>query len=291
MIDVSPEDKDVLAQFRKGAIEILPDNEKKALWRRIEKSVGNPFGKWVLPGFYRWVAVACVALLAGIGYWWYNNYDNITMLVVETQFQQRRQVTLPDATVVWLNAGSRLEYPEAFTGHRFVFLAGEAWFDVARDTLHPFTVHASGLDVSVLGTVFNMTAYGDDTDVITTLVEGEIALRLNSNQPQQTILKPNQQAIFNKDSQKLTFATVDPELYTSWVKGYYRFENVSFEQIARYFERVYGVKTVFEDNSMKALSYSGAFLHEQSLETVLEFLREIKDFHYTIDGNQLKISQ
>ena len=222
---------------------------------------------------------------------WYNQRPEpaFQMLVVETQ--QKQKLVLPDSTVVWLNVGSRIEYPENFTDHRLVCLEGEAYFDVTHFASHPFTVRAFGLDVTVLGTIFNVSAYKSEKEVIATLVEGEIALQFEGNQSQQTILTPNQQVVFNKESGDLRFATVNTEFFTSWVKGYYKFENVSFEQIAKHFERVYEVVIYFEDESLKTLLFTGTFLHNQRMDTVLELLREISTFQYTIQGNQIKISQ
>ncbi len=293
MIDISPNDKDVLEQFRKGAIDSLSGKEQKALWYRIEHTVKKSFGKrFRFSGFYPWAAVACVLLLMGFGYWWYNNQNTTpTLLIVETQPKQRQQVILPDSTIVWLNAGSRLEYPESFTDGRFVHLEGEAYFSVAHDASRPFTVHVSGLHVIVLGTIFNVTAYENDTEIVTTLVEGQIALQLDGNQPLQTTLVPNQQVTFHKDTKDLTFATVDSRIFTSWVRGYYKFENTSFEQIAKQFERMHGVKIVFEDESLRMQPYNGTFLQEQSIETVLELLKETRYFTYTIQSNRIIISR
>ena len=286
---ISPNDNDILEQFRTGSVDVLSGVEKLTLWRRIERSVGRYI---LLSRFYKWSAAACIVVLLSVGYVWYNSSRTpaVKMLIAETQLQQKQKVLLPDSTVVWLNADSRLEYPEDFTEHRFVCLEGEAYFVVAHDEAHPFTIHAHGLHITVLGTILNIAAYQREGDVVTTLVEGKIALHLNGDQSQQTILIPNQQVVFNKDSRNMMFETVDPELFTSWVKGYYRFEDASFEQIAKYFERVYGKTIRFEDESLKTLCFTGTFLQEQNMDSVLELLREIGGFHYTIQGEQIIIN-
>ena len=273
-----------------GAVDVLPDVEREKLWRRIEQSIGR---RVFLSPYFKWAAAASIALLLSIGYLWYHGISkepDVQMLVMETQFQQTKKVLLPDSTIVWLNVGSRIEYPNNFMAHRFVCLEGEAYFNVAHHDSLPFKVHALELDVTVLGTKFNIMAYKNEVEVVTTLVEGEIALQLNGNQMQQTILTPSQQVVFNKDSREFRFATVDPELYTGWVKGYYRFENVSFEQIAKHFERVYGIAIRFEDESLKTALFSGTFLQNQNIESVLELLSEIRSFHYTIHEGQIIIS-
>jgi len=279
-----------LEQFRTGSVDVLSGIEKLTLWRRIERSVGRYV---LLSGFYKWSAAACIVVLLSVGYVWYHSSRTpaLKMLIAETQLQQKLKVLLPDSTVVWLNAGSRLEYPKDFTDHRFVCLEGEAYFVVTHNEDHPLTIHAHGLHVTVLGTILNIAAYQSETEVVTTLVEGKIALQLNGDQSQQTILMPNQQVVFNKNSRNLMFETVNPELFTSWVKGYYKFENASFEQIAKYFERAYGKMLRFNDESLKTLCFTGTFLQEQDMESVLELLREIGDFRYTIQGEQIIIDQ
>ena len=286
---ILPNDNDILEQFRTGSVDVLPDNEKATLWRRIERNIGKYI---LLSRFYKWSAAACIALLLSIGYIWYNSNSRtpaFKMLIVETQPQQKQKLLLPDSTVVWLNADSRLEYPENFSDHRVVYLEGEAYFVVAHDEAHPFTIHAHELEVTVLGTILNVAAYQSETEVVTTLVEGKIALHMNGDQLQRTILMPNQQVVFNKNSRNMMFETVNPELFTSWVKGYYKFENASFEQIAKYFERVHGKAIRFGDESLKTLCFTGTFLQEQDAMEVLELLREIRDFHYTIQREQIII--
>jgi ferric-dicitrate binding protein FerR (iron transport regulator) len=235
---------------------------------------------------------ASVTILLGIGYYWMYRKEvpqEVQLLVFETNNKERIPFTLPDSTKVWLNAGSRIEYPENFAGNRFVRLEGEAYFHVTHHASHPFTVHVAELDVTVLGTIFNVTAYQYDTEVVTTLVEGKISLQLKSDPSQQTVLAPNQQVVFNKDSREVTFASVDTELFTSWVKGYFKFEDASFEEIARHFERVYGITIRFDDESLKNLLFSGAFLYDQPIETVLGFLQKIRHFRYTIEEKKIII--
>ena len=314
--------KQTLARFLSG--KMSREDEKKLLHR---KSVTLRMGReWNLPGdgdgvsegnerkIWQFVIgriratrrrrmlvrtaaaiAASVALLLGIGYFWRLSEeatnDEPTLLVYETPSRERLQLVLPDSTTVWINAGSRIEYPENFEERRFVRLEGEAYFQVVHRASQPFTVHTAGLDVIVLGTVFNVTAYPDETETVTTLVEGKIALQPDGDGSSRTVLTPNRQAVFNRESQQMALASVEPELFTSWVKGYYRFENASFEQLAKYFERVHGNVIRFEDETTKELLFSGTFLQEQPIETVLELLQKIRGFHYTVKDNEIIIKQ
>ena len=289
--------KSVIVRMRQewnlpGSSDGVSEGNERRIWQHIIAKIQVARHRRALVRTATAIA-ASVALLLGIGYLWSLSEDSVdvepVLLVYETQSKERRQLVLPDSTIVWLNAGSRIEYPESFVRRRFVRLEGEAYFEVAHRASAPFTVHTAGLDVIVLGTVFNVTAYPDETETVTTLVEGKIALQPTGEALSRTVLMPNRQAVFNRESQRMTLATVDPELFTAWVKGYYKFENVSFGQIAKYFERVHGNIIRFENETTKELLFSGTFLQDQQIETALELLQRIRDFHYTVKDNEIVI--
>ena len=226
-----------------------------------------------------------------------NKMSGTDSVALSTQYNEiqvpngsKTRVVLPDSSIVWLNAGSRIKYPTNFTAQRCVYLEGEAYFDVTHHVSVPFMVYASGQSITVMGTVFNVTAYQNEDKVVTTLVEGKIALKFDDEQPHQIILKPHQQAVFNKDSKSLTLATVDLKLSTSWIEGYFKFENISFEQIAKHFERTYDIVIHFENEALKTYLFTGTFQQNQDIQTVLELLREINGFNYNIQGNLITIN-
>ena len=254
--------------------------------------------KWKI--FFRYAAILIIAFgLSWIIKISISNISNIGIATVTSPeyneilapIGSKTKLILPDSTIVWLNAGSKIEYPADFAAQRVVNLEGEAYFHVTHHTSVPFTVHAFGVNVTVMGTIFNINAYQNEAEVITTLVEGKIALKFDDDQSKQTFLTPNQQLVFNKYSKEITLADVDSELFISWVNGYFRFENISFDQIARHFEHAYGITIRFEDESLKTNRFTGTFLQNGNIESVLELLREIKSFNYTIQGNQITISQ
>ena len=293
-MEILPQDKEILDQFRHEAVDVLSNEEKVTLWKRIERTLTK---RIYMRSFIKWTAAAAsIALLLFVGYQLFGYIDNKTstseynMLAIETQPEQMQQIVLPDSSVVWLNGGSRIEYPENFEEQRFIHLTGEAYFQVTHRASKPFKVHTAGLDVVVLGTIFNVTAYEEKSEIVVTLVEGKVAIPLVGDQSQQTILKPNQQAVFNKTSGSLTFETVYAKFFTSWMKEYYTFEKIDLEQIARYFEYKYHVVFRFEDESLKTRQFTGAFRHQQDIKSVMKLLQEIGGFHYTIQGEQIIIS-
>ena len=120
---------------------------------------------------------------------------------------------LADGTRVWLNAESRLRYPVAFTGkERKVEMEGEVYFEVAKNKEKPFIVTVNGVDIRVLGTSFNVSAYQEE--VVATLVEGKVQLKKGN---EQVILSPNQQAIWSDDEFRVK--QVDARNYVLWKEG------------------------------------------------------------------------
>jgi ferric-dicitrate binding protein FerR (iron transport regulator) len=206
-MEILPKDREILDQFRHEAVDMLPESEKITLWKRIERTLTKRF---FIRSVIKWTAAAaCVALLSIAGYRLFGNgngnententVSDVQMLAIETQNEQMQKIMLPDSSIVWLNGGSRIEYPENFTEQREISLTGEAYFQVTHRESKPFKVHTAKLDVIVLGTIFNVMAYDDNTDIVVTLVEGKVALPFEGDHLQQTIMKSNQQAVFNKE--------------------------------------------------------------------------------------------
>ncbi|MDR1668137.1 MAG: FecR family protein [Bacteroidales bacterium] len=285
------EEEQILEKYRQAAFDGIWEEEKKTLWRRIEHTVSRRF----FLRYYPWVAAASVALLLGMGYWWLSDAGSApeqlaAWQIVRTEAQQRQKITLPDSSVVWLNANSCLEYPDCFADNeRTVRLNGEAYFEVKEDLVLPFVVRTETVTVKVLGTVFNLAAYHGDVETVATLLKGKIAVHTSYEQKPET-LTPNRQAVYRKDTHSLTVSAVNPETYTSWINGYYKFNNMSFAQIAKQFEKWYGVAFVFESEQLKAMTYTGTFLQEQRLETILMLLQELNAFKYRIENHQIYVS-
>ena len=112
------------------------------------------------------------------------------------------KLVLSDGTKVWLNSASKLKYPVAFTGgQRKVFLEGEAYFEVAADTVHPFLVETSGMSVTVMGTGFNVMAYPEEMEAAVTLVHGKVGVQTDHRQQ---ILQPDEQYVFQTTTRRGT---------------------------------------------------------------------------------------
>jgi len=161
---------------------------------------------------------------------------------IDVPYGQRSQITLYDGTMVWLNSGTKLKYPVIFSPNsRDVIIEGEAYFNVAKDTQHPFVVRVGKLKVEVLGTHFNVCAYLDENEFSTTLEEGCINV-YDSDNGKYIKMKPGEQVILNRKTDALKLWSVDTSLYTSWKENLLKFSNATFEEVIKKMERWYDVK-------------------------------------------------
>lgn len=153
------------------------------------------------------------------------------------------KVQLPDGTSVWLNAASSIRFPTSFEGKkRSVEITGEAYLEVARNKSKPFTVSVNGAEIEVLGTHFNVSAYGDDNVIKTTLLEGSVFFSKGTNN---TLLKPGEQSRLNA-SGNLQVEDVDVNTVVAWKNGYFDFQGSDIETVARQLSRWYDVEVIHE---------------------------------------------
>lgn len=161
---------------------------------------------------------------------------------ISTKPGTRTQIELSDGTLVWLNDGTTLRYPEKFSGNkREVFLDGEAYFEVKSDTQHPFWVNNSMMNTRVTGTHFNLNAYSADKYFEATLLEGKINLE---KEEKNLVMKPGEQVSFDPDAKKIVQKQVDPSNAKAWVNGKLIFKDEMLEVAAKKLARWYNVEIV-----------------------------------------------
>jgi len=208
-------------------------------------------------------------------------------------FGQTFKIKLSDGTMVWLNAGSRLRFPQHFSNSpssRMVFLEGEAYFDVTPNKHKPFIVHAADLDIKVLGTQFNVSAYPTDKDIKTTLVEGAVNV-YETDMPEHGLkLRPSYQATYNKLDHQLNTAEVNTEVYTSWMQNKLIIDHLKFPEILKKLERMHNVTIHNKAEELNVEIYKGEFQNE-SIETILNTIAISTPFNYEINGNTVSITQ
>ena len=198
------------------------------------------------------------------------------------------RVVLSDQTAIVLNAGSSLRFPVEFNEEkRQVFLTGEAYFDVQHDG-RPFSVTCDGMDVQVLGTTFNISAYSDDDFISTTLVEGSV--RVSSGELSiQKILKPEDQAVFDKQEIQFEIKNVDTSLYTSWVDGKFEFSNESLDVVMRKLSRWYDFEYEFKNINSKDYHFSARISNDQQISTILDMLEMTTDVRFEVNDRKIVI--
>lgn len=182
------------------------------------------------------------------------------------------RIRLADSTMVILNAESRLTYPTAFTGaSREVVLEGEGYFDVTPDKEHPFIVKTPAIQVEVLGTSFNVSAYREETSNKVTLVQGKVNVYSEAGEKE---LTPNQQFTYNLENRQINIKTVNIEPYTAWISGTLVFDGTPLEEVTQKLARWYDVEFVFMSEEMEGIRFSGRFKKYEKLPYILSLISE-----------------
>lgn len=197
------------------------------------------------------------------------------------------RVVLSDGTSVFLNSGSELRYPEVFRGdRRDVFLKGEGWFDVAKDTTRAFRVHAGEMEVQVLGTSFNVRAYEQMESLSTTLVSGSV--EVNCNRERFKML-PGERFEYRKKHKRARIEQVDAELYTSWKDGYYKFRQASLEEIMETLSVWYGLHVFYQNDEAKHLEFTGKVKRYEDVGNLLRQFEQTENVLFQRKGNNVII--
>ncbi len=198
------------------------------------------------------------------------------------------KVVLNDGTQIWLNASSSLSFPANFSGYkRNVRLEGEAFFEVARDENKPFIVEVDGMNVEVLGTSFNIMAYGDEQQTATTLVEGSVAIKTLSDD---IVIAPGQQAVYSVNG-GISVKDVDTEIYASWRDKVFVFDNEPLESIFRKLGRWYTIDVDYIDPSIKELHFTGYFKRYDEIDKILNYIEATNKVEFTIDKKHITVKK
>lgn len=202
------------------------------------------------------------------------------------------RILLPDRTQVWLNAGSTVQYARSFgTDKREVSLTGEAYFEVAHDSLHPFRVRSGGVGVRVLGTKFNLKAYPEESGIDISLKEGKVEVALPAAGRSETVvLSPGRELLYDKRTGSARVRKTDPNEASAWVNGELRFTDKPFGEIARALERRFDVHIRIKSERLRNEVYTGSFLSTHTLNEILEEINVDNDYRWHRKGNEISIT-
>lgn len=199
------------------------------------------------------------------------------------------QVTLPDGTKVLLNKHSSLTYKQNFgRKDRKVRLTGEGYFEVTKDTTRRFIVGTDFIDITVLGTTFNVYAYESKDFLEMSLVEGRVHVSTN-HPPYKTIdVKPNEKVTYNKNTGEILLESTSNKMETAWISEKLVFRHDKLQDVLKALERKYGVTFIVNESRLLQDEYTGVF-NEVHIENVLRVLRMHYQFEYSIKENVITI--
>lgn len=198
-------------------------------------------------------------------------------------------LVLNDGTRVRLNADSELRFPIKFaSGERKVFLKGEAYFEVNRDTTRPFrvNVHDDAM-IEVLGTEFNINAYPENEKIFTTLVRGSVQVA-DMHADTAVVLKPNQQAALARG--EIGVSDVVPEDYITWIDGRFYFEKMPLEEILLQLARWYDLQVFWANEELKSYKFTGAVWRYYSIRESLDMIEKTTDVCFTVSGRTVTVN-
>lgn len=192
-------------------------------------------------------------------------------------------LALSDGTMIYLNSESTLSFPVKFQGkERKVYLTGEAYFKVAKNTEHPFVVTAGELEVLVTGTTFGVRAYKDEKDIQTTLESGRVTVRVEGKSVK---LVPNKQVLFNKSTMGLEVRDVDVDLYLAWADGRLVYDNCPLEKILTDLGRWYNIDVFYSRDELRSYQFSLNMKKHEEFTQVLELIGKTGEVQFEIKDN------
>ncbi|MFD0761318.1 FecR family protein [Lutibacter aestuarii] len=209
---------------------------------------------------------------------------------INVPYGKKFELSLADGTRVKMNAGTSLKFPTNFSNgkSRVVYLQGEAFFNVSKDKDHPFIVKTENMDVEVLGTEFNVSAYDNDLQTAVFLVEGSVELTKEDKAVAPVLLVPGQLGSIYHDRKVISVEKGISNIYTSWMDGKLILRNVKFNELLKKLERRFNVSIENKNNQLGDEIFNANF-GDESIEMVFKYLKEIQEINYEIEGDKIVI--
>ena len=279
--------------WNQGEVGVDEVDEKcmERLKERIDRQAGiqKPWRVYVLRVAKMAAAILLPVLLVTTLYLYTDSRQSFPSdMIVSTGKGERASMTLPDETKIALNYDSQVTYdPEAFAkGERRIDFDGEGYFQVKKDSRHPFVIHAQGLQVEVLGTVFNLLARNGDTHSELFLEEGSVRL-MSVLTGEKVLLSPNQKAVLSVETGHIVVQTMENIAEASaWRKGDLIFCNEPLGNVLRTLEGCYGYKITTDCEDCLTDEFTGT-LPTWDINEVLEVLEKLYPLEIEIKGKEI----
>ncbi|MCG8322618.1 MAG: DUF4974 domain-containing protein [Cytophagales bacterium] len=240
---------------------------------------------------YRVAAVLILGLISYVALDWLGQEkQSVTAPTIskENPPGRKSRIRLPDGTVVWLNAESKLQYPEVFDDPlRKVYLEGEAFFDVMQNAARPFVIHVNGGRIKVLGTSFNVRVYPGDQDIETSVLTGKVAFQ--SEDAEASAILPGEKVIYRKSSKVLIKQPIDTGEITAWTRGELIFKDASIRAVAKELERWFNVRINVRDKKVLKCRITANF-NNKSLEEILKNIKVILPIDYALKDHKVTLT-
>jgi hypothetical protein len=221
------------------------------------------------------------------------NLKELVKNTIKVPYGKRFKLTLSDGTTVHLNSGSLFTYPVSFIEgiDREVHISGEAFFDVASDSLNSFKVYSTGSSAEVFGTKFNFKNYEEDNFSEIILTEGSLGVKNTVDDSEVVIIKPGDMARVEYSRGKIELSKVNTVLYTSWIDGRIIFRNENINNMIIKLERIYDVIIINNNIELNKMFINATFLTEkETIQDVLDYLAKIYKVDYQIMNNKIIIN-
>jgi ferric-dicitrate binding protein FerR (iron transport regulator) len=274
--------------------EVLDDKDLDHILYKIHYNINTRLSlqkTWSFDNIVKWTLRIAGAILlpliifVGIQILNQGNSKNETWVEIKAPAWTRAQFLLPDGTTGWLNSNSSVKYKGNFTAHRLITLNGEAFFNVFKDKKRPFVVNTNEVNVTVLGTRFNIASYENENNDEIVLEEGKLVFN-NKEMKNSFTMNPNDLVVYNKTQKYFSTEVVQPNKYLSWTEGKLVFRNDPLDVIARRLERWYNIDVEVNGGVDKDLRLRATFIDE-SLEEVLDLLKRSLPIVYRIEDRNL----
>lgn len=271
--------------------QIIDNGTERLMFENINlrktKKINNLTIKVQLRKIMQLVAMIMLPVLSAlIVYFLTYNSSSGNFVTVTAPKGEKANIILSDSSIVWINSGSSLTYDKHFNRkERRVYLEGEAYFEIAKDTKRPFIVQTHEMDIEALGTAFNVRSYNEENKVSAVLLEGRIKVK---TQNQQRILSENERVFIDKSTNLFSTDRVVANDYIQWKDGNLYFENSSFEEIAVTLSRVFNVEIRFASERLRSICFTGT-LSNSSIRNALDILSLTSSMHYEMNGTVVEL--
>lgn len=236
-----------------------------------------------------WWKVAAVLLIGFSGWWFTHEHMKKQAPVIMAELKanaSRLNIVLSDGSHVWLNAHSSIKYPKEFSETRNIYLNGEAYFEVAKDSKHPFVVHSANTQTKVLGTKFNVRSYPSDKQITVTVTEGKVGFGVVVDK--QVLLTPNQKGTFDMQTGNIVKKENDNVNFMAWKTRKFYFDRQTLASVIETLADVYHFKYQLDNQTLKERVLTANF-NNRPIDEIMQIISLSANVHVSLQNGTYTI--